>query len=86
MVATRAEVVAGRVQHLNKIEVTDSLLDLDLTEIRQNPALTLRGSTEARVKLQTPCTVKMGEAELLSGQADVTGCDLHSQTLRRTRR
>ncbi len=85
LIAARAEVTAGRISRLHKIEITDSQLDLDLTEILHPPDLTLKGSTEARVRLRTPCSVKLGEAQLLNGQADVSGCELHSQTLRRTR-
>ncbi len=83
LVATDAEIVAGRLESLTKAEITDSQLDLDLSELRHDPGLTLRGSTDARVRLSTPCSVKLAEARLLRGGTDVTGCDLHSQTVRR---
>ncbi len=85
LAAQRAEIVAGRLERLGRVEVTDSQLDLDLSELVHNPTLALKGSSEARVQLRAPCSVKLGEVELLSSRADVTGCELHSQTLRRTR-
>ena len=85
LAAANADVVAGRFKRLIKADLTDSRVDLDLWELASQPRLSLRGATEARVRLRTPCTVKLGEVDLLAGRADVTGCELHSQSLRRTR-
>jgi len=85
LVAAGAEIVVRRLQRLLKAEATDSRLDLDFWELNHDPTLTLQGSSEARVRMRTPCSVKLGEVQLLGGGVDVTGCALHSQTLRRAR-
>ena len=79
--ARGAEIIGSRLESLAKVEVTNSQLDLDLQELKHNPNLTLKGSSDARVRLQAPCTVKMGEARLLSADADVSGCDVNSKSV-----
>ncbi len=85
LAAAGSEISAAGLKVLGKVEAADSQLDLDLSEMRSNPSLRLRGSTDARVRLKSPCSVKLGEVELLGGGAQVSGCELHSQTLNRTR-
>ncbi len=81
LVASGAEIIGSGLEGLTKLEATNSQLDLDLQKVKQNPSLTLRGSTSARVRLQAPCTVKMGEARLLSAGANVNGCDVNSKAV-----
>ncbi len=76
LVARRSEIVASRLESLTRAEITNSQLDFDLQELKHNPTLTLKGSSDARIRLQAPCSVKMG---MLSTDANVNGCDVQAK-------
>ncbi len=76
LTAQRAEVTATGVGALGRVEATDGRLELDLTAMRTDARLVLRGSTEARARLSTPCIVRaLGAVTFDGSQLEVTGCD-----------
>ncbi len=77
----RAEVRLARMERIRLIEATDSRLDIDLSGLRHDPLLTLQGASEASVRIEAPCGVKMeksGQAQF--AQVDVSGCLMHGQS------
>ncbi|MEE8524338.1 MAG: hypothetical protein V3T72_10440 [Thermoanaerobaculia bacterium] len=83
LVAERGEVYVGGLEELGKTEVADTRMELDLTRLEKPPVLTLLGTSEAFVRLATPCAVELSDAQLLSDAIGVTGCELHSASNRR---
>ncbi len=74
--AQRSEVTAAGITELGRVEVTDGRLDLDLSELHGDPRVVLRGTTEARVRLSTPCIVRaIGAVAFDGSQLEVTACD-----------
>ncbi|MCP3957849.1 MAG: hypothetical protein GY719_08355 [bacterium] len=74
-----AEIHASGIQHLAELEVSDSELELDLTDVVNNLSFQLSGASRGWVGLPTPCIVQHAapEASLDSG-VEVTGCDLRN--------
>lgn len=76
LTAQRSEVTATGVAALGRVEVTDVRLELDLSAVHGDVRLVLRGSTEARARLPTPCIVRaLGATSFDGSQLEVTGCD-----------
>ena len=72
-----AEVEASRVERLVKLQMSDSQLFLDLTEVTQLSAVSLQGTGRAEMTLPMPCRVRIeGSQGLVSERIDVTGCEL----------
>ncbi len=86
LVARGAEIVASRLETLTKAEITSSQVDLDLQGLKHNPNLTLMGSTQARVRMHTPCSVKTGAGRLFTADITVSGCDVQNKTIKGRRK
>jgi hypothetical protein len=85
LVAERAEVRVSGLEELARAEVVDTRLELDLRGLARTPTLTLRGASEALLRLATPCAVELSNAQLVSDRIDVTGCELFGEGTRRGR-
>ncbi|MEM7582921.1 MAG: hypothetical protein AAF560_06040 [Acidobacteriota bacterium] len=77
----RSELRLAGIERIRQIDVTDSILDLDLSGMRHDPLLTLRGASEASVRMQAPCGVKLdASSQAQFAQVSVSGCMMHSQS------
>lgn len=74
LAANNSEVTVTRARHLNKLEVIDCRVMLDLPNLRDKRAIKLMGASTADVRLPRPCQVRFFGAQPESGQASVTGC------------
>jgi len=78
LAANQAYATLSAISKLTSFQVTDSEIDLDLSDCRdRNPALSVRANSNVRVRLATPCRVQAkGVDASLASQIDVTGCEL----------
>ncbi len=77
----RAEVSLSRLDRIQQLELTDSRLEADLSGLRHDPLLTLRGTSEASVQIEAPCGVKLEKtSEDPLARVDVSGCMMHGQS------
>jgi hypothetical protein len=75
--ATQGGLVTGRgIRSIQRLEATDSDLELLLDDVNGRPKIDLRGTTDARVQLSTPCRVvaKLPESPF-GDHLRVSGCD-----------
>ena len=56
--------------------VSDSQLDLDLSEVGGSPSLDLQGSGYARVRLREPCVVQLSAAATAEASINAGSCEL----------
>ncbi len=77
LTGARSEIYASGIERVAKLEMSDSELELDLRRIARNVSLGLRGTGRTRIRLPTPCRVRIdGPRALASDRIDVTGCEL----------
>ncbi|MEM8996192.1 MAG: hypothetical protein AAGF23_15500 [Acidobacteriota bacterium] len=75
----RALTVEGvRVLSVQRFELVDSEVDLDLSDLRHDAHFAIAGEGTARFTMASPCLVKVGGRTDLEQRVDVSGCDLRS--------
>ncbi len=78
LAARHGEVTAREVGGVGNLQFSASHLDLDLSALSGEPRLTLRDGSEGRVRLGTPCIVRLAGAAggLDDTRVRVSSCDL----------
>ena len=77
---TANEITGGEIVVLRKLEVIESAVDLDLAKVQGRVAMSLKGDSDAKIELASPCVVHIvGGNE--SERVDVSGCHLQAHQL-----
>lgn len=80
LLAERAEVFVSELTRLGRAKAIDSRLELDLTGVNHDPSFILKGAATARVRLRTPCEVRLVEVgEIEEERAKVSGCEFRNR-------
>ncbi|MEO1085524.1 MAG: hypothetical protein AAFY88_14890, partial [Acidobacteriota bacterium] len=75
----RALTVEGSgVLSIQRLELVDSEVELDISDLRHDAHFAFAGEGSARFVMSSPCLVKVGGRTDLEQRVDVSGCDLRS--------